>query len=49
MGGLGVSVGIASSVFDWTWLAAANGDDDDVYDTKNGVNVQFHCQPPPSF
>eukprot|EP00957_Ditylum_brightwellii_P024164 1821738-Ditylum_brightwellii.AAC.1 len=38
LGGLGGSVGIVSSVFSWTQLAADNGDDDnddnDTYDTK---------------
>eukprot|EP00957_Ditylum_brightwellii_P111431 8499150-Ditylum_brightwellii.AAC.1 len=43
LGGLEVSVDIASCVFGWTRLAADNADtddgDDDAYDTKNGVNA----------
>eukprot|EP00957_Ditylum_brightwellii_P092835 7067925-Ditylum_brightwellii.AAC.1 len=50
---LGVSVGTASCVFGWTWLAAdnadADNDDDDAYDPKNGVNAAFHHHPHPSF
>eukprot|EP00957_Ditylum_brightwellii_P139690 10646071-Ditylum_brightwellii.AAC.1 len=52
-GWLGVSVGIVSSVFGWTQLAADNADndndDDDAYDTKNDVNAMFHHHSPPSF
>eukprot|EP00957_Ditylum_brightwellii_P051296 3889245-Ditylum_brightwellii.AAC.1 len=50
LGGLEVSVGTASCVFGWTWLAADNADsaddDDGAYDTKNGVNAVFHHHPP---